>query len=69
MFIKITDDVYIAEKTVVAIVKNRQEIFGENGRVIQHNIYVYLKECPVPITFSTEDTEEVERIYTRLMEA
>jgi hypothetical protein len=66
-YVRLNDDVVIAEGTVIAIVKNREEVPTKNGMVEQTNVFIYLETSQVPIVVTTRNREEADEFEKKLL--
>jgi hypothetical protein len=67
--VEITPDVFLLEKSVLAIVKSKEQVsFDGNGPVFIHNVYIYIKDSSIPIVIQTSKIEELKLIEEKLKE-
>lgn len=66
-YIRLNDDVVISEGSVVAIVKNREDVATKEGIVEQTNMFIYIENNQMPIVITTVNPEEAKEFEKKLM--
>lgn len=66
-YIRLNDDVVIAEGSVVAIVKNREKVATESGLVEQTNMFIYIENSQVPVVITTTSRDEAKEFEHKLL--
>lgn len=66
-YIRLNDDVVIAEGSVVAIVKNREKVATESGLVEQTNMWIYIENSQVPVVITTTSRDEAKEFEQKLL--
>lgn len=66
-YIRLNDDVVIAEGSVVAIVKNREKVATDSGLVEQTNMWIYIENSQVPVVITTTSRDEAKEFEQKLL--
>ena len=66
-YIRLNDDVVIAEGSVIAIVKNREKVATDSGLVEQTNMFIYIENSQVPIVITTRSRDEAKEFEHKLL--
>jgi hypothetical protein len=66
-YIRLNDDVVIAEGSVVAIVKNREKVATDSGLVEQTNMFIYIENSQVPVVITTTSRDEAKEFEQKLL--
>ena len=66
-YIRLNDDIVIADQQILAIIKNRDKVATDTGLVEQINMFIYIENSQVPIVISTTNKEEANEFEKKLL--